>query len=225
MKNIPQNFAPSACQNILFDLDGTLTDPKIGITKSADYALQSFGIHTENLDNLCKFIGPPLADSFINYYGFSEADAVRAIAKYREYFSVTGIFENAVYAGIAPMLAALKAEGRNLIVATSKPTVFAVKILEHFNLAQYFTFVAGSELDGTRSKKSEVIAYALAQNNITELASAVMIGDREHDILGANEIGLACIGVLYGYGDRAEHERAGADFIVPTVGELQTLLL
>lgn len=205
---------------ILFDLDGTITDPKIGITKSVAYALNSFGIHVENLDELCKFIGPPLRDSFCQYYGFSESDANLAVDKYREYFGVTGLYENAVYNGMEKLLQELFSKEKVLIVATSKPTVFATKILEHFNLSKYFRFVAGSELDGTRSKKSEVISYALQQNSIADLSSVIMIGDRKHDIIGAKEVGVASMGVLYGYGDRTELEQAGADFMANTVDEV-----
>lgn len=209
---------------ILFDLDGTLTDPKVGITGSVAYALESFGIHIENHDDLCCFIGPPLLDSFMEYYGMSEEDANRAIAKYRERFSVTGLFENEVYHGIPQLLRQLKDAGKTLIIATSKPAVFSQRILDHFDLSQYFTFLSGSELDGTRNDKAEVISYALEQCGITDLSQVIMIGDRKHDIIGAGKNGLPCIGVLYGYGDRAEHESAGADYIVETVDELKALL-
>lgn len=209
---------------ILFDLDGTLTDPKVGITGSVAYALESFGIHIENHDDLCCFIGPPLLDSFMEYYGMSEEDANRAIAKYRECFSVTGLFENEVYHGIPQLLRQLKDAGKTLIIATSKPAVFSQRILDHFDLSQYFTFLSGSELDGTRNDKAEVISYALEQCGITDLSQVIMIGDRKHDIIGARKNGLPCIGVLYGYGDRAEHESAGADYIVETVDELKALL-
>lgn len=212
-------------QYILFDLDGTLTDPKEGITKSVAYALEYYGICVEDLDALCKFIGPPLKDSFMNFYGFEEAEAEEAVEKYREYFRPTGVFENKVYAGVEDMLKELKASGKRLVLATSKPTVFAVQILEHFNLAQYFEFVAGSELDGTRVKKGDVIAYALEQAGILDKSHAVMIGDREHDIIGAKQNGLDSIGVLFGYGSRKEHEECGADVIVETVEELREILM
>ena len=210
---------------IFFDLDGTLTDSKEGITKSVAYALKSFGIIVDDLSTLNKFIGPPLYDSFCKYYSMDADDATQAIIKYREYFSVTGLYENTVYGGISALLQDLKIHGKTLIIATSKPTVFAVKILEHFNLAQYFTFIAGSELDGTRSKKSEVIAFALQNSNITDLKDVVMVGDRKHDILGAKEHGIDTIGVLYGFGDYLEHQNAGADNIVSSVAQLHELLL
>lgn len=214
---------------IFFDLDGTLTDPKEGITKSVAYALKSYGIHVEDLDSLCKFIGPPLKDSFVKFYGFSEEQGYEAVEKYREYFRPYGVYENKVYEGVDKLLAELKARGKMIVLATSKPTVFANTILEHFDLMKYFDMVCGSELDGSRVKKGDVIAYALEQ--VTEKdarfhkSQVVMIGDREHDILGAKENGLDSIGVLYGYGDRAEHEAAGADYIVETVEELAADLL
>jgi phosphoglycolate phosphatase len=210
---------------LLFDLDGTITDPKIGITKSFAHALQYFGIEVENLDTLCKFIGPPLRSSFMEYYGFSEADAKVAIEKYREYFGVTGLYENIVYDGMETVLQSLQSREKVLIVATSKPTVYAGRILEHFNLLQYFSFVAGSELNGERSQKAEVIQYALEQNNAPNLSDVIMIGDREHDIKGAKQVGIASLGVLYGYGDRNEFEKAGADFIAETVEDIGCLLI
>lgn len=209
---------------VLFDLDGTLTDQKEGITKSVAYALEAYGIHVEDLDSLCKFIGPPLKDSFVKFYGFSEEQGYEAVEKYREYFRPHGVYENKVYAGVDKLLAELKASGKMIILATSKPTVFANTILEHFDLMKYFDVVCGSELDGSRVKKGDVITYALEQvaekDTGFDKSKAVMIGDREHDILGAKENGLDSIGVLYGYGDRAEHEAAGADYIVETVEEL-----
>lgn len=209
---------------ILFDLDGTLTDPKVGIIKSVAYALKSFGIEVEELDSLCKFIGPPLKVSFKKYYGFSEQDCIKAIEKYREYFRETGMFENKVYPGIEKLLENLRQNGRKLFVATSKPTVFAIRILEHFNLLRYFDYVAGSELDGSRDSKSDVIKFVLQQNSVTNLTNVVMIGDREHDVIGAKENNIDVIGVLYGYGDREELEKSGATYIVETIEELGKLL-
>lgn len=211
--------------NILFDLDGTITDPRVGITKSVAYALNSFGIETANLDDLCKFIGPPLKDSFCEFYGFSETEATQAVEKYREYFSKTGIFENAVYCGVPELLQELNDRGKNVIMATSKPTVFATQILEHFDLMKHFSFVAGSELDGTRTKKGEVIAYALQESKVEDLSSAIMIGDRMHDIIGAKETGIASIGVLFGYGSRRELEQAGAYFIAESVTQIKSVLI
>lgn len=205
---------------ILFDLDGTLTDPKLGITKSVAYALKSYGIEVEDLDSLLKFIGPPLKDSFVKYYGFSEEQGVEAVERYREYFKPYGIYENKVYDGVENMLANLVKCGKKVILATSKPTVFANVILEHFNLKQYFTCVVGSELDGSRVKKGDVVAEALRQAGVTDKSVAVMVGDREHDIFGAKENEIDSVGVLYGYGDRTELETAGAGHVVESVEEL-----
>ncbi len=210
---------------ILFDLDGTLTDPAIGITKSVNYALELFGIQTEDLKGLCKFIGPPLKDSFMKYYGFNEARAAHAVEKYREYFSKTGIYENELIEGIDMLLAKLSQSGRRLIVATSKPKVYADIILEHFGLMKYFSLVCGSELDGTRVNKDEVITYALEMAGISDLSSAVMVGDREYDVIGARRAGIDCIGVLFGYGSRGELQEAGATLVVGTVEELGAVLM
>lgn len=209
---------------MLFDLDGTLTDPQEGITNSVAYALEQYGIHVEDRSTLNKFIGPPLKDSFMEYYGFAEDRAEEAVWKYREYFNEDGIFENKVYPGIPQMLQRLNDQGKILIVATSKPTVYAKRILERFELSRYFADVQGSEMDGSRTKKEEVISYALEQNQITDNAQAVMIGDREHDIIGAKKCGLDSIGVLFGYGSREELEGCGAGQIVDTVQMLEDLL-
>lgn len=209
---------------ILFDLDGTLTDPRIGITRSVAYALEAFGIHIEDTDILCKFIGPPLKESFMNYYGFSGQDAVLAVEKYRERFSDTGIFENKVYDGISEMLGELKAQGYILATASSKPEVYVRRILEHFGLSEFFTVIAGSELSGERTKKGEVIAYALQRLGVEDPEEAIMVGDREHDVIGAKEQGLTAVGVLYGYGCKEEFTEHGADAIAESVAELRDLL-
>ena len=210
---------------ILFDLDGTLTDPKEGITKSVRHALRAFGQDVTDLDSLCKYIGPPLGESFVRFGGIPEAEAGAAIAKYREYFGVQGIYENALYDGVPEVLRALKDAGCQIILATSKPTVYALEILKHFGIYDLFDFVAGSELSGERVKKAEVIEYALANCNVTDRAAAVMIGDREHDIHGAKQTGLACVGVLHGYGGRGELEAAGADVILNDIGDIRMWLL
>ncbi len=210
---------------ILFDLDGTLTDPKEGITKSVAYALEAFGIQVEDLDTLCKFIGPPLKESFMVYYGLSDSQGDEAVAKYRERFSVTGLFENKVYAGIREMLELLKEEGKTLIVATSKPAIYSRQILEHFDLMKYFTFLSGSELDGTRVDKAEVIAYALRENDIKDLSKVLMVGDREHDIIGANKNGIDSVGVIYGYGCREEFEENHATYVAESVEDLKEFTL
>ncbi len=210
---------------LLFDLDGTLTDPKEGITNSVAYALEFFGIQVEDKDTLIPFIGPPLTDSFSEFYGFDEEKALMAVEKYREYFKAGGIFENRVYEGIPAMLEALKAAGATLILATSKPTVFARQIVERFGLSAYLDDVQGSELDGTRVKKSEVIRYALEVNGIENLDEVLMIGDRMHDIDGAHKEGIQAVGVLFGYGSKEELVAHGADFLAESVEELTAFLL
>lgn len=210
---------------ILFDLDGTLTDPGEGITNSIMYALDKYGIKVGERSDLHKFIGPPLMDSFEKYYGFSKEESKMAVEYYREYYRDKGIFENMLYDGFEDLLKTLKANNKIIIVATSKPEVFAKQILQHFNIEKYFTYVAGSNLDGTRTKKDEVIKYALESCNITELSKAVMVGDRKYDIIGAKKLGISSIGVLFGYGHRDELEKAGADFIVGTVEGIGKVLL
>ncbi|MDD3173394.1 MAG: HAD family hydrolase [Herbinix sp.] len=210
---------------ILMDLDGTLTNPKIGITKSVQYALNAFNTWEPDLDNLCKYIGPPLRVSFQEFNGFNEEEAEAAVAKYREYFAVTGLFENELYEGIDTLLAKLKKAGKTLIVATSKPEIFAKKILKHFKLEQFFTDICGATLDASRSTKEEVIRYALDKNGITDYTSVVMVGDRIHDIEGAKNVGITSIGVLYGFGGREELEEAGADRISDTVDALYGIIM
>jgi len=208
---------------IIFDLDGTITDPRVGITKSIDYALSYYGIKTENLDSLCKYIGPPLLNSFQEDYGFSEEQAKIAILKYREYFKITGIYENVVYSGIEEMMKNLQDKQKKLMIATSKPTEFAIRILEYFNLRQYFDFVAGSEMDGSRSEKADVIKYVIEENEISDISEAIMIGDRKHDIIGAKKTGIDSVGVLYGYGSKEELMQAGADYLIENVEDINDL--
>lgn len=199
---------------LLFDLDGTLTDPGAGITNSVMYALKKFGINETDRTSLYKFIGPPLKESFRRYYDFSEEQCELGVKYYREYFTDKGMFENEVYGDIPELLGKLKSQGRTLIVATSKPEAFSVRILKYFDLHGYFDLVAGATLDDTRIKKPDIIRYALESCRIDDKSSAIMIGDREHDILGAKENGLDSLGVLYGYGSPEELEAAGADYIV-----------
>ncbi len=203
--------------HIFFDLDGTLTDPGLGITNSVAYALERYGIRVTERSELFCFIGPPLVDSFMRYYGFSAADARAAVDVYREYFADRGIFENEVYPGIPALLKRLRAAGLKLVMATSKPEEFAVRIAEHFGIAESFDCIAGAAMDETRTQKWEVIEYALKRCGVTDRSAVLMVGDREHDVLGAKRCGLACLGVLYGYGSREELEQAGAVAVVPTV--------
>lgn len=211
-------------QTILFDLDGTLTDPGMGITNSVMYALEHLGIEVPPRQELYKFIGPPLEDSFRDYYGMNEAEALEAIRLFRVYFGEKGLYENELYAGIVPMLEQLDKAGKHLVLATSKPEKWVKIILPHFGLDCYIRDVAGATMDTTRTKKGDVIAYAIKQFSV-DPASAVMVGDRWHDVNGAQENDLPCIGVTYGYGDRAELEAAGAKAVVDTPEELLKLLL
>ena len=213
-----------AFEYVLFDLDGTLTDPGEGITNSVAYALERYGAEVPEKQQLYKFIGPPLVSSFKQYCGFSHEKACEAVGVYREYFREKGMFENEVYPGIPEMLQNLKKEGKRLIVATSKPGPFSVRILEHFGLAEYFEFVAASNMDETRTEKWEVIEYALSSCGIDDLSRTVMVGDREHDIMGAVKNKIGSIGVLYGYGSREELENAGAERIASSVGKLAGML-
>lgn len=210
---------------VLFDLDGTITDPGIGITNSVMHALDKYGIKVSDRSELYKFIGPPLWESFGKYYGFSREEANKAVEYYREYYRDKGIFENLVYEGFEDLLKLLKANGKTLIVATSKPEVFAKKILEHFNLVKYFTFIAGGNLEGTRVNKNDIISYALESCKIQDKSNVIMIGDREHDVIGAKKNNIHSIGVLFGYGDRKELENAGADYIAETVSDIGNILL
>lgn len=209
---------------ILFDLDGTLTDSSPGIINSIIYALDKYGISLEDTAVLRKFLGPPLHESFKAFCGFDDEKAMEAVNYYREYFSTKGIFENEVYEGIASLLQSLSERGKRLIVATSKPQKFTDRIMAHFALDQYFEFVAGSNMDGTRSKKADVISYALQQCGVTDKSKTVMIGDRAQDIIGAKSVGIDAIGVEYGYGDYDELNDAGANYIVKTVDELKRYL-
>ena len=205
---------------ILFDLDGTLTDPGEGITNSVAYALNKFNINVEDKKELYNFIGPPLIDSFMKFYGMNYEDGLKAVEYYREYFGVTGIFENTMFDGIPELLDTIKKSGRKISLATSKPEQYAVRILEHFGLTKYFDFIGAATMDESRSKKADVITYTLSNLGVTDKSQVVMIGDRHHDIEGANQNGLDSIGVLFGYGDRKELETAGATYIAETIEDI-----
>ena len=211
---------------IFFDLDGTLTDPALGITNSFIHALKFYGMEIPSYEELCKLIGPPLPYSFETTFGFSPEKAMEAVTKYREYFAEKGLFENKVYEGIPELLQSLKAKGKHLVVATSKPEEYSIKILEHFNLSKYFDFICGSLMDESRSKKDEVIAYTLecCKLGSPDKSRVLMVGDRLHDIEGAKKNGLKSCGVLFGYGSREELENAGADYIVKDVNELLEII-
>lgn len=213
---------------LLFDLDGTLTDPRVGITTCVQYALHSFGIEEPDLTKLEPFIGPPLRESFMKFYGFSAEQAEEAVAKYRERFQDTGIFENEVYEGIPQMLRTLQSKGVFLAVASSKPQVYVERILDHFDLRKYFSVIVGSELDGSRENKDEVVLEALnrlfAYKPIRK-EKVYMIGDRSYDVEGARAMGVESVGVTYGFGSLEELKAAKADYIVRSVEELGEFLL
>lgn len=198
---------------LIFDLDGTLTDPGEGITRSVEYALSKFGIKVGGRSELYNFIGPPLVDSFEKYYSFSPEDAGRAVDFYRERYRTIGLFENTPYPGVKELLSELEKSGAKLLVATLKPTEFSVRILERFELAKYFDFIAGAVMDNhTKETKAQIIKKITAATG-ADLSRAVMIGDRHHDMEGALECGIDSIGVLWGYGDEAELRGAGATHI------------
>ena len=210
---------------ILMDLDGTITNPAEGITKCFEYALNHFGIEVESRADLEQFIGPPLRKSFMDGFGFDEEKAEQAVAKYRERFIPIGMYENVVYEGMEQALQALKEAGKVLIVATSKPEHMAKKILAHFHLDAYFEDICGSCDDAKRNEKDEVIRYALEKYGITDLSDVLMVGDRKFDVTGAEKCGLKCMGVLYGFGDREELEKAGAAYIAETVEDMARIIV
>ncbi len=214
-------------QYLLFDLDGTLTDPKEGITKSVQYALKKEGYGEPPLDSLLSFIGPPLYQEFSRYCGVGEEEAKHLVEVYRERFSTIGLFENRVFEGIQPMLKALKDAGKTLAVATSKPEVYSVQILEKFGLAPYFDEIVGSRLDGSLTVKCEVIQEVFRRLSVSpeQKSQCLMIGDRKHDIIGAKTCGIDSAGVLFGYSVENELSDAGADYILPTVEALAGFLL
>lgn len=211
-------------QNILFDLDGTLTDPKVGIINSIKYALSKLGITQYDEGKLLDFIGPPLQDSFATIFNMDKEQSDLAISYYREYFKEKGLFENVVYDGIPEVLKALKQEGKELFVATSKPTLFAETILKHFELDSYFTAIVGSNLDGTRILKYEIIDNIIRENSITNLHETIMIGDRKHDIIGAQSAEISSIGVTWGYGSGEELNNIKPNLIINTPDQLLPIM-
>ncbi len=212
-------------QYILFDLDGTLSDPKDGITKSVQYALQKMGISIDNLDELEGFIGPPLHVSFAEQYHLNEEEIIKAVNFYRERFRVKGMYENTLYPNIYRVLEHMKKSNVTLLVATSKPTVFAEEILKYFQIEHYFELIIGSELDGSRSSKTEIIQYILDQYPESSKHEFIMVGDRKHDIIGAHNTQIDSIGVTYGYGSNEEIIASRPTYLVHSVEDLQRILL
>lgn len=209
---------------ILFDLDGTISDPKLGITKSVQYALKKMNIFEHDIDKLESFIGPPLHVSFAEYYDFDEKESKKAIDFYRERFKEKGMFENELYEKIPSLLRSLYEQKFILAVATSKPTVFAEQILQYFNISLFFDMVVGSNLDGTRASKTEIIQYILNKYHHYKLDEFIMIGDRKHDIIGAINTGIDSIGVTYGYGSLEELSHCKPTYIVHDIDQFEQIL-
>ena len=209
---------------VFFDLDGTLTDSQEGILNSFRNLLTHYGREIPDYKTLCTFIGPPLVKTMTEAFGFSSQKALESIKVFRSYYDTKGYKENRVYDGIEELLSELKKRGLKLSVATSKPEVTAKMIIKHFNLEKYFDFVCGSGADESRSKKSEVIEYALESNGIKDRSKVLMVGDRKFDVEGAKATGLKCAGLLVGYGNRRELEEAGADFIAEKPADILNFL-
>lgn len=212
-------------KNIVFDLDGTLTDPKEGITKCIQYALSKMGIEVMDLESLVKYIGPPLIPCFMEDFSMNKEQARETLMFYRERFVPIGMFENKVYDGITELLAELKNRGKTIILATTKPTPQAVGVLEHFDLKKHFDVVQGSNLSETVVEKADVMSEAFKLLGEIDLEKTVMIGDRKYDVQGAMHHNVKCIGVTYGYGGEQELMEAGADYIVSSVEQLSAFLL
>ncbi len=210
---------------VLFDLDGTLTNPYEGISKSVQYALQSFGI-TENDENALKrFIGPPLWKSFADFYGFSEEKAKAAVIKYRERYNKIGVYENKLIEGVPETLKMLHDSGKKLFLATSKPLELAKIVLDYFDIKKYFDFLGGADFNFGRDEKWQVIEYVFDSTGIFDRQSAVIVGDRMHDIIGAKRTGIKSIGVLCGFGDRKELTENGADYIADRFCDIAPIIL
>ena len=213
-------------QYLLFDLDGTLTDPKEGITKSVQHALRHFGIEVEDPDTLTPYIGPPLIPSFMEFHGLSREQAEEALMVYRERFSTVGLFENEVLEGVPEMLRSLKEKRRFVAVASSKPEEYVRRILDHFDLLQFFDEVVGASMDEKRSEKKDIIEEALLRmGKASGDKSILMIGDRKHDVEGARLCNLDSLGVYTGFAPEGELEEAGATYVFHTIGEMAAFLL
>lgn len=211
-------------RHIFLDLDGTLTESGEGIMNGIARALEIMGLKADR-DSLTDFIGPPLRDSFKRRFGLEGEDAERAVALYREYYRDKGMFENRPYPGIQKVLASLKDAGVELVVATAKAEVFAKAIMDHFDMAKYFSFLASADLSAGRVRKEDVLRHALEHSSANGAEACVMVGDTRYDVEGAHAVGMPCIGVGYGYGGEAELRAAGADIIAPTVADLEKILM
>lgn len=222
---LPLSLGMQRYHYLLFDLDGTLTDPAEGITKSIAYALDYFGIETPNLHDLRSWIGPPIKQSLMEIHHFDEAKADIGVAKYRERFSDIGLYENELFEGIPELLDSAKEKGHQIYLATSKPTIFAARILQHFHIDKYFDFVGGSTLDDSRPTKAHVIRHVIENTGLKAPSNALMIGDRKYDIIGGKSCNMDTVGVLYGYGSHGELQSHGATYIVESIARLSEFLL
>ncbi|MCR5703126.1 MAG: HAD hydrolase-like protein [Eubacterium sp.] len=211
-------------KTIIFDLDGTLTDSAPGILNSAMYALEKMGIDDIKRESLYSFIGPPLMDSFRAQFQMSEEDARKSVNYYREYYRNKGVLEVALYPGMKEVLAALKEKGYCIMMGTSKPEVFANQIANHLEIDSYFDLIAGANLEGTRDQKVDVLKYGLEKIGTNNPAEILMVGDRKFDVLGAKKLSIDTLGVLYGYGNREELQKAGAKWIVESPVEILEFL-
>lgn len=214
-------------QYIFFDLDGTLTDPREGITKSVQHALAKLGVDEPDLAKLEPFIGPPLIDSFVEYYGFTKDEARKGVEYYREYFTVKGLYQNRLFDQVPELLASLKEHGRVTAIASSKPEPFVRKILENFRIDRYFDYICGSTLDERRTKKEEVIGELLDRMRLTETEKKkiLMVGDRRHDVEGAAFFGIPCLGLSMGFAAEGELEEAGAIAIADSMKDIEDFIL
>jgi phosphoglycolate phosphatase len=210
--------------NILFDLDGTLTDPKEGIVNSIVFALNKLGLQENFIAELDTFIGPPLRESFLKRYNLTNEQADKAMLYYREYFSMKGIYENKIYPGVKELLKSLCGHHYKLFVATSKPTVFAVEVLRHFKIESFFNEIVGSNLDNSRTDKTEIISYVISAFGL-QASNSIMVGDRKHDIIGAKNNSMKTIAVTYGYGSSGELLSHQPDFIVNSCKEIEALFI
>lgn len=209
---------------VFFDLDGTISDSGPGIRNAVRYALNKYGMSESDEKKLNRFVGPPLYDSFAMFYGFSKERSVEAVKFFREYYVDTGLYENTPYDEIENVLKTLKNAGKKLIVATSKPERLAVKILGHFGLSKYFDEIAGATDDGSIIKKDDVIKLAISRQNISDISSCIMVGDRASDTIGARKVGMDSMGVLYGYGSLEEMTEVSPEYIAESVSDIAKIL-
>ncbi len=212
-------------QYLFFDLDGTIIDSSVGVCTSFAYALKVYGIEVSDLSELRPVLGPPLKYAFENFYGFSEEDSDAAVAKYRERYADVGVFECTVYEGIEDLLKKLNLAGYKLVLATSKPVIYAKRILEHFNLQTYFYDISGADFSRGISEKDEVLGDIISKLDIEDLSSVLMIGDRKYDLIGANKFGIDALGVLYGFGDIDELSAYPNVGIAGTVEDVEAFLI